>query len=227
MMLVSTYPVVLLSTVPPCNGGDCCAGTPPTLWACCCGARRCPTPTLATSSWPSPPPSSSTPSPRKRCNPSMIGSSHTVYRPCAIGCKRHTSSLKELFHMSSTASIASAMRCGQAKLWPVLRLCRCPDADWHAGSTAPSQTLHGAQVRCLVDVPGERLPSELAEYLTSQVAPQVGWLPVLAANHGHTQPLPVGLLPFRADEPKLPAVTTFMERSAPKWTASLPSRVKV
>ncbi len=30
-----------------------------------------------------------------------------------------------------------------------------------------------SQVRCLVDVPGERLPSELALYLSSHVAPQV------------------------------------------------------
>lgn len=29
------------------------------------------------------------------------------------------------------------------------------------------------QVRCLVDVPGERLPSELPEYLRANVAPQV------------------------------------------------------
>ena len=29
------------------------------------------------------------------------------------------------------------------------------------------------QVRCLVDVPGEKLPASLAEYLASNVAPQV------------------------------------------------------
>ncbi len=55
-------------------------------------------------------------------------------------------------------------------------------------------TYHGRQVRCLVDVPGEKLPSaatgELAAYLRGTVAPQVGAHPaVLSASLSSRDPV--------------------------------------